>query len=145
MSAFLIDDETMQRVAIGFLLATMTRDEEPASAERVTETGAQLFAMNCSALVERYQSRAFEYFDFTDPPSPPLKEMRWGNIVHYHTDAYSPIELVQIYKSMLCFLYQCAEGGVVESDLFKRVDDASRVLACRIVDRLPAYEAAVWG
>ena len=57
---------------------------------------------------------------------------------------YSRDELIRIYKAMNCLSYQCSEGNVPESPLFKQLEAAIGAVACRVVDLLPEYEKAAW-
>ena len=51
---------------------------------------------------------------------------------------------VQLYKTMRCYLYQCEEGKVPDSDLYKIVKLMAGKLAADIVGALPEFEAAAW-
>ena len=51
---------------------------------------------------------------------------------------------VQAYKSFRCFLYQCSEGDVPLSPLYKAVEAAADYLAAEIVPEIPEYEEAKW-
>ena len=52
---------------------------------------------------------------------------------------------VAVLKSCSCLCYQCAEGNVPETALFKALEDVSNQIAQRIVRGLPAYDNAPWG
>lgn len=52
---------------------------------------------------------------------------------------------VTMYKAVQCFLYQCAEGDVPESPLYKWVSEFKNLLAGIIIENMPEYEAARWG
>lgn len=65
-------------------------------------------------------------------------------------DDYKFVEIprpsrIEAYKSLRCWLYQCAEGHVPETDLFKAFNQVSGEMAMHIVNRLPEFDAAVWG
>lgn len=54
--------------------------------------------------------------------------------------------LIQVYKSLQCYLYQCCEGEIPEtSNLYKALQRACGNMAHCIVSRLPEYEQAAWG
>src|SRR5918996_873872 len=55
------------------------------------------------------------------------------------------VPLVQVLKSLQCWLYQCCEGDVPETELYKLFDTVVRLyLMGAIIERLPEYEEAVW-
>jgi len=56
-----------------------------------------------------------------------------------------PATMVQSYKSLRCFLYQCNEGNIPEtSELYKALERMSGRWADEIVSSLPEYEKAPW-
>jgi hypothetical protein len=60
-----------------------------------------------------------------------------------HTDVVS---LVQVLKSLQCWLYQCNEGDVPETALYGLFDNEVQLyLMSKIIDRLPEYQNAHWG
>lgn len=136
MSAYIVETETMQRAAICFLLGTMHWRDEAAGADAVTATGALLYEMNEAAVCERYREpRQNAPIEFVGKA---MRDKRNGE------HAYTHNEMVQIFKSMECLLYQCNEGEIDESDLYKRLQAAKCVVAAMIVAKLPEYESAKW-
>jgi hypothetical protein len=85
--------------------------------------GQNLWAMNVKAVDQRYQ------------------ENNPVNLYKYESCVSSP---VQIYKSLQCYLYQCAEGKVQESPLYKDMERMKHSLASDIICAMPAYEKAAW-
>jgi hypothetical protein len=60
-----------------------------------------------------------------------------------HTEAVS---LVQVLKSLQCWLYQCNEGDVPTTELYGLFDtDVQMYLMDTIITKLPEYEEADWG
>lgn len=51
---------------------------------------------------------------------------------------------IQVYKWMRSYIYQCSEGDVFESNLFKDVTAIMNYLAGEIISDLPEYEEAEW-
>jgi hypothetical protein len=49
------------------------------------------------------------------------------------------------FKNLGCLLYQCAEGNVPDTDLYKALRKLEGVLAKAIVIQMPEYEALPWG
>lgn len=61
------------------------------------------------------------------------------------TWSYELTSSIQAYKSLRCFLYQCAEGDVPETSiLYNILDELSDEMAHDIVCDLPEYEKAKW-
>ena len=56
-----------------------------------------------------------------------------------------PPGMIQAYKSLKCFLYQCCEGDIPETnELYKMFDKISDSMAHAIVRNLPEYENGKW-
>lgn len=61
-----------------------------------------------------------------------------------YIDDYAP-SLMQAYKSLGCFLYQCCEGDIPErNDLYKMFDEIENQMAHSIVRNLKEYDDAKW-
>ncbi len=56
-----------------------------------------------------------------------------------------PPSEVHVYMSLRCWMYQCSEGSVPETRLFKLMSAVSDSMAHSIVDRLPEVQRAPWG
>ncbi len=52
---------------------------------------------------------------------------------------------IQVLKSLRCLIYQCSEGSVPETDLYRALDKLAGSIALDIVRDLPAYDEAEWG
>jgi hypothetical protein len=66
--------------------------------------------------------------------------------LNYRYQVTEPVPLVQVVKSLRCWLYQCCEGDVPETELYQLFDDDIRLyLLNKIVTELPEYEEAYWG
>jgi hypothetical protein len=63
----------------------------------------------------------------------------------YPASVLKPANMVSLYKSLQCYLYQCCEGKVPETALYKALQNIANTLARYIVSDLPEYEAANWG
>lgn len=61
--------------------------------------------------------------------------------------AFTPLLVgaVPALKSLNCLLYQCSEGDVPETPLYRALDTLSDQWAQEIVSRLPEYAEARWG
>ena len=93
-----------------------------------------MLAMNLDAFRQRYGIRALlvEDLDCID-----LDTRNWHPL-----EAFSE---VQFFKSLQCFLYQCAEGDVDEKPLYKTLSAIRGLLAPFINQDSAEYEAAEWG
>lgn len=136
MSAFVVGDETINRV-VGwlnnsdrqFVLRDILKMAEinPSDEEWREKLGASMFQMNCDAVNARYgegQAGEFRPLDY-----------KWG---------WENSSDVQVLKSLQCWLYQCSEGDIPERPLYREFRDLERIIACKIVDRLPEYSKAEW-
>lgn len=64
------------------------------------------------------------------------------------TIVYSPVPYgsrIAAFKSLQCWMYQCAEGDVPETDLYKFFEEVEKQIAISIVIGLLAYDKAKWG
>jgi len=51
---------------------------------------------------------------------------------------------IQCLKSLQCLIYQCSEGEVVKTGLYKKLVEVQNDLQDLIIRDLPEYEQAVW-
>lgn len=139
MSAFIVGDTVINEV-VHFLLtaerykqpefhAVMAKEfmidmKNPAEVKSLADC---MFNLNCDAVGCRYGEAA-------------------GLKAHHFT--FKPVKAVtpvQAYKSLQCWLYQCAEGDIPETSLLyaamKKVHDE---IAHSIVSALPEYDKARW-
>lgn len=141
MSAYVCDNETFNRVASSFWfsnndwLVNNTKRElakigYPMNTKADVDAFAlALFDMNCEAVNQRYGNGQAEEFRPLD----------------YKPVMTIPCGKIQQYKSLQCLLYQCCEGNVYESPLYKVMEQHMLGLAKEIVCDLPQYEMAKWG
>ena len=151
MSAFVVDRKCMDRCVrtltargrYGQILRSFG-GIDTAAAGAATEIGRRLFTLNVEAVMQRYP-------DTQDDPS----RLPGDNMAPRHTSRYQApqrgpsmltrAELVDGAKALHCLVYQCAEGNVPESDLFRELEAAIGKICAQIVSNLPEYEAAAWG
>jgi hypothetical protein len=92
--------------------------------------GHEMFQLNIRAVDARYgsgEARKFRPLDF-------------------HYEVTEPIPMVQVLKSLQCWLYQCNEGDVPTTTLYGLFSDDIQVyLMTELIDTLPEYQNAVWG
>jgi hypothetical protein len=135
MSAYIVSDDTINTVVIGIsehlnnMSELYRRRNYPLLSQDRETLGQALFALNVEAVNQRYGEGAAEEFrplDYRFRPHP------WSR----------PIVL---YKCLRCLMYQCSEGNVPESPLFKELEAFRGDLADTIVCGLKAYNDAAWG
>lgn len=51
---------------------------------------------------------------------------------------------IQVLKSLQCLHYQCSEGDVVKTLLYKFLEELEQIIKSKIIDELPEYKAASW-
>jgi hypothetical protein len=134
MSAFVVDDKTINRIAT-FLhddynnkTWTLHRLEEIGITTQ-EELGKAMFDLNVNAVNQRYgdgQAATFRSLD-------------------YQFTYELVLSTFQAVKSLKCWLYQCSEGDVPETPLYKIMDDYCNNVMYHIVSSNPQYERAAWG
>jgi hypothetical protein len=130
MSAFIVSENTLHRII------TYLRDSREsaiyvvneqnftlATDEGCTAFGQALLNLNTLAVNQRYRENV----------TPLAYKFR-----------PVPCESVQAFKSLDCLRYQCSEGDVPASLLYKALTEIHYVIANHIVSALPAYDAAKW-
>ena len=138
MSAYMVDDSTINKV-LAYLsnhnqheyLVQLLKENGYDVTNKVglVRLGVRMFALNALGVNARYgreqaqEFRTLEYtFQHTIPPS-----------------------TIQAHKSLSCWLYQCSEGKVPETKLYKLMQQVKHLIAEDIVQSLPAYNLAKWG
>ena len=145
MSAFVIDTNTMDRCVRTIMgngrYGTFCNTFGTGSAEWI---GRQLFEMNIEAVMQRYP-------DCRDTPD----NMPGWQGCETMAETYQAPRLASGrlmrpalcdgYKALTCLRYQCSEGNVTETVLYKKLCECIADVANEIVTGLPEYDAAVWG
>jgi hypothetical protein len=140
MSAFMVEDKTINNIVnwlrteidrLSFIPEKLQKlgfdTSEEGWAERL---GYAMFQLNVNGVDARYGNGA-------------ALEFRQLN---YRYQVTTPVPLVQVLKSLRCWLCQCCEGEVPETALYKLFDTNIQVyLMSEIIDTLPEYHNAVWG
>ena len=95
------------------------------------EFGTELRLLNVAAVEDRYP-------DHDELPGV------IGENEYTHKDVMIPSDIVA-HKALGCFLYQCAEGNVPETELYQVMETTYNGIAYHIISELPAWQAASWG
>ncbi len=88
----------------------------------------ELYAANVKAVSYRYEQ--------PDVALEPLKLTRGSVFTHW-----TPVELV---KHLECLSYQCAEGSIPDSSIYKELDKLISQIHSDIVRGLPEWDKAAW-
>ena len=138
MSAFIVEDKTINRI-VNILAHEIRRgDFSHALQEGLSKLGYDLsdnksaeklakdmFDLNVSAVSQRYGKKE-QALKFTYVP---------GTFT----------SMIQAFKSLNCWVYQCTEGDVPESSLYKFFTDiVETYLSKKIIYSLPEYDKAEW-
>jgi hypothetical protein len=140
MSAFLVEDKTINNI-VNWLRREMNElycippklkklGIDTTAAGWSEDLGRAMFQLNITAVEARYGNGEAVRFRKLD----------------YRYDETEPVPLVQVLKSLRCWLYQCLEGDIPESVLYKLFyRDVRPYLMGKIIDTLPEYNEAEWG
>jgi len=128
MSSYVVNDDTINRI-VSFFKATkhlthIVREIEDAGYnlnrnEDCSRLANDMFQLNVMAVNERYGKGAAEEFR-------PL---------NFHYQFVMPPVQIKTYQEIKEWMYQCSEGDVPNSDLFKLIDTARDYLADHIVSK----------
>ena len=130
MSAYMVNGSTINKV-----IAVITHNDMGWTEEDKIKLGEQLISMNADAVGSRYGTGvAFPEFSF--------ENLMIDEIAYESGD---PGVLCPFVKAMNCFLYQCCEGDVPGTKLYKRCELAKNDMVEMIVMNMPEYESAPWG
>lgn len=128
MSAYVVSENTMHRVVRAIEKNRQWFAGVPVSSATTRSAdaiGAALFAMNIDAVRQRYPR----------DPEPESFAYRYENHVN---------SAVVEFKAIQCLLYQCSEGNVPETPLYRELESVALTVASKIIHSLPEYDAADW-
>jgi hypothetical protein len=143
MSAFIVADKTINNIvtwldsALAEAYGTITIRHkllelgfDASVAGWAERLGYAMFQLNVIAVAARYGSGEAKKFRPLD----------------YRYRLTHSVPLVQVLKSLQCWLYQCNEGDVPQTALYGLFDNDVQVyLMTEIIDALPEYQSAIWG
>lgn len=135
MSAFIVQPKTINRVLAYLnmdrrgIKSQAARALQPLghgieSDEALAALGQAMADLNTAAVAARYGEREFNPYVYAFE---------------------SPGSLVQAYKSLGCWHYQCSEGDVPETPLYRALDEIYTAMAHAVASDAPGYDVAVWG
>lgn len=89
----------------------------------------EFFIMNRNAVVQRYKEK--EESDYIKLPN----KVNWDTGI---------LNKFQCLKDMKCLRYQCSEGNVPETKLYKFLGELIEAYMSYIIEELPQYNGASW-
>lgn len=133
MSSFVVDDKTINSIAsFIFTDKDSQRSVEKLNAlgiaTRPQDLGEEMYKLNLAAVEDRYGEYSAGQMCSLD--------------YKYRRVTASKI---QVLKNLRCWIYQCSEGEVPNTTLYKFMDEYSGELALDIVRTMPEWEIANWG
>jgi len=151
MSAYIVDDRTINRILAGIRYAQYGHTDYAPWPTAVMGCERRDFCCDCGS-----ESAMLVTFG---PLGVRLREMNEAAVRARYNDAdeadmipgpyeyeYVPNPTVsQLYKSLGCYLYQCSEGDIPEDPLFKALEDWWTQIAHHIAHTSEAVAAAEWG
>jgi hypothetical protein len=130
MSCFFVSKPTID-AAVTFISLSGLNLNQPHLMATARKLGQALWTLNAWAVQERYEDRAQELLG------------DWRDDVASYTWQPRPESAVILHKQLCCLIYQCAEGQVLHSDLFKRLDALAK--CHEALRQAPGWEGAPWG
>jgi len=138
MSAFIVEDESIGRIASIIKYGYRNNDlefhrrqiKEDLGLDLTTRAGFQgfckmLHGLNVAAVDHRYQEHNC------------IEEVIYPEIVAR--------DKFQDLKTLQCFCYQCSEGNIPETPLYKFIDELCGTVAQEIIKNIPEYDKKKWG
>jgi hypothetical protein len=142
MSAYIVADKTINNV-VNWLRRDMEIERFSRIPHKLTELG---FDTGISGWAERLGYAMFQLnINAVDARYGQGQALKFRKL-DYRYEVIEPVPLVQVLKSLQCWLYQCDEGLVQETALCTLFDkDVQLYLMTEIIDALPEYQNAIWG
>jgi hypothetical protein len=123
MSAFIISNETMNRIINGLYELKYLK---PSTDKNYIKLANKLYQLNREAILQRYEKDD----DYAKPP-----EFVWEK---------QSVKAIDAVKAMHCLRYQCAEGDVPKKSLYRWLSRTIHYYQAKIVIELQEYEDAKW-
>jgi hypothetical protein len=133
MSSYVIDNKCMTRIVEGLfwsydfknLYGSLYSEQNLNESEDYEALALRLWDMN-----ERATNARYKEFNLTP------QKFKWNN---------SQVNPYQILKSMHCLRYQCSEGNIPETDLYKWINKVISCFETFLISKIEDYKNAQWG
>jgi hypothetical protein len=126
MSSYIVDASTIA-------LVVQALSPRATTSER-TQLGRDLFALNEEAFAALYGAKALA----SDTAENGLESKSFVGRADLAIIGAKPVAL---YKALREFTYQCHEGNVPETELYKRVRAAKYAIACEFIESSAGFDA----
>lgn len=133
MSAFMVSEKCFRAALAAMIAADITIDGQRTSkmdCATLDRLGQRMLAANVEALGERYGKEA--------------AAEAYLSAVGYSLNPALKTPKVQQLKSLQCMSYQCCEGYVHETAIYRLMTEAEGGLAQDVIRDLPEYKEASW-
>ena len=128
MSAFLVSEKTLYSAMQGILHCKYSKLYKDVNKPKgISTVFMALNTLNSLALKVRYN----------EEPTP-------GYLYSGIKLSETPRNKIQCLKSLQCLIYQCSEGEVVKTGLYKKLVEVQNQLQDLIISDMPEYKQAVW-
>ena len=136
MSAFIVSERTMKDIIYNLFWNHEFKNQTSIldrygykTSEDFDRLAIELYKMNREAVKQRYNEA--DDSDYIKIP----EKLNWDG---------GKIDKFQALKSMRCLIYQCAEGNVPKTKLFKFLEELIESWTWYIINAMPEYEKARW-
>jgi hypothetical protein len=137
MSSFIVSEKTMNNIIYNLFWDHNFKNSYGSLLERngyKTEEDfnrlyTEFYIMNRNAIIQRYNEK--EGSDYIKLP----EKINWDN---------GTLNKFQCLKDMKCLRYQCSEGNVPDTRLYKFLEELIEAYMSYIIEELPQYNNASW-
>ena len=138
MSAFLVGDPTINHIADMMVYGPVSQYISPILPHlEQKECAKRLKILNLESLNQRYGDN----WDDVDAEVSDKRFDKYPIRIMNNTPAPS---LIQSLKHVQCYLYQCNEGNVPDSSLYKDVEKLQNGLIWEIISNMKEYQESTW-
>jgi len=138
MSAFLVGDPTINHIADMMVYGPVSQYISPILPHlEQKECANRLKILNLESLNQRYGDN----WDDVDAEVSDERFDKYPIRIMNNTPAPS---LIQSLKHVQCYLFQCNEGNVPDSSLYKDVEKLQNGLIWEIISNMKEYNQATW-
>ena len=148
MSAYIVDDITINRIVAGLRFAADNPDDYnspiPALTPELYGDGAQfseVYGQALRQLNELAVSGRYAYCKADELPGPIDDH---GKNPPYKYMPIVPPSPTQLFKSIRCFLYQCSEDATEGNTILTHLENYSKEICVHMMERSKEYENARW-
>lgn len=136
MSSFMISTDCMDNIINGLfwkhefknMHSSLYEDQGLMKAEDFRKLAYRLFELNQKALMQRYNEKKGASYN-------KIPDFKWED---------KKVSNMQFLKSMACLRYQCSEGSVPRTKLFKWLSRVIDAYQSHVIYKIPAYTKAKW-